>query len=422
MIQVLSQSIDAPPPYTRTLLVNSSPSSSAASSLFSAPSDPDDGCIYRYSSKAVSLSFNQVRHDGIRLPAYGREGIVSGEVYLRSTAHIESVTLSLRGEIKTVIESTCRPTLHSTTVLLEQNNVLWSMYAQGHPSPLPNLLPFSLVFPTTGKEEGTPLPPSFAGAVSEGHVRVRYKVVVTVHRTGWHHSSSVETEIFYLPLPIEGSEFLPSPESTSEEPPVESPFDMKIIKLAARRITEGKSELSRVNAHFAYPSLVSLSHSRSIPFNLWLSSLEHPIETLLALAPHISIRLVRTVSVTARGSTVSEENIVSHQTLRASDMLNKTESRGQVLSFSGNLAIPKGMWRNWTVPRAARVSIHQYSLRVSLPSNIEQQIAYIDHKVMVAFVSGSDLVTEHPDAPDFDAIPSPASLLKKHTLYMPMRV
>ncbi|CAE6530655.1 unnamed protein product [Rhizoctonia solani] len=229
----------------------------------------------------------------------------------------------------------------------------------------------------------------------------------------------VETEVFYLPLPLESTEFLPSLESTLEEPPVESPFDMKIIKLVARRITEGKSELSHVNAHFAYPSLVSLSHTKSITFNLWLSSLEHPIETLLSLAPHISIRLVRTVSVTARGSTVSEENIITHQTLRTSDMLNKTESHGQVLSFSGNIQIPKEMWRSWTVPRAARVS---YSLRVSLPPNIEPEVAYIDHKVIVAFVSGSSLGIEHPDAPDLDAIPSPAALLKKHTVYMPMRV
>ncbi|CAE6475208.1 hypothetical protein ACGC1H_005180 [Rhizoctonia solani] len=419
MLQVLSHSIDAPPPYTRALLASSSTSSSAASSLYSNSSDPEDGCIYRYPSKAVSLSFNQVKHDGIRLPAYGREGIVSGEVYLRSTAHVESVTLSLRGEIKTVIEGTCRPTLHSTTVLLDQHNVLWSVYAQGNHSSLPNLLPFSLTFPTNGKDESTPLPPSFIGAVSEGHVRVRYKVVVTVHRTGWHHSSSVETEVFYLPLPLEGSEFLPSLESTSEEPPVESPFDMKIIKLVTRRITEGKSELSHVNAHFAYPSLVSLSQSGSITFNLWLSSLEHPIETLLSLAPHISIRLVRTVSVTARGSTVSEDNIISHQTLRTADMLNKTESHGQVLSFSENIKIPKEMWRSWTVPRAARVS---YSLRISLPSNIEPEVAYIDHKVIIAFVSGSSFGIEHPDAPDLDSIPSPAALLKKHTLYMPMRV
>ncbi|KAH7334835.1 hypothetical protein B0J17DRAFT_671740 [Rhizoctonia solani] len=419
MLQVLPQSIDAPPPYTRATSACYSPSSSATSSLFSVSSDPEDGCIYRYPSKGVSLSFNQVRHDGIRLPAYGREGIISGEVYLRSTAHIESITLSLRGEIKSVIEGTCRPTLHSTTVLLDQHNVLWSIYAQGHPSPLPNLLPFSMVFPTTGKDEETLLPPSFIGAVSEGHVRVRYKVVVTVHRTGWHHSSSVETEVFYLPLPLEGNEFLPSLESNSEEPPEESPFDMKIIKLVARRITEGKSELSHVNAHFAYPSLVSLSHKNSITFNLWLSSLEHPIEALLALAPHISIRLVRTVSVSARGSTVSEESIMSHQTLRTSDMLNKTESHGQVLSFSGSLEIPKEMWRSWTVPRAARVS---YSLRVSLPSNVEPGVAYIDHKVMIAFVSGSDIAIEHPDAPDLDAMPSPAALLRKHTVYMPMRV
>ncbi|KAF8706684.1 hypothetical protein RHS03_04613, partial [Rhizoctonia solani] len=420
MLHVLPpQSVDAPPPYSRTPSTHSSPSSSATSSLFSVSSDPEDGCIYRYPSKAVSLSFNQVRHDGIRLPAYGREGIISGEVYLRSTAHIESITLSLRGEIKTVIEGTCRPTLHSTTVLLDQHNILWSVYARGHPVPLPNLLPFSMVFPTTGKDEETPLPPSFIGAVSEGHVRVRYKVVVTVHRTGWHHSSSVETEVFYLPLPCEGNEFLPSLESTSEEPPVESPFDMRIIKLVTRRIAEGKSELSHVNAHFAYPSLVSLCHSRSIPFNLWLSSSGHPIETLLALAPHISIRLVRTVSVTARGSTVSEENIVAHQTLRTSDMLNKTESRGQVLSFTGNVEIPREIWRSWTVPRAARVS---YSLRVSLPSTIEPEVAYIDHKVMVAFVSGSGIAIEHPDAPDLDAMPSPAALLKKHTVYMPMRV
>jgi hypothetical protein len=53
---------------------------------------------------------------------------------------------------------------------------------------------------------------------------------------------------------------------------------------------------------------------------------------------------------------------------------------------------------------------------------MEPEVAYIDHKVMVAFVSGSDVAIEHPDAPDLDAMPSPAALLKKHTTYMPMRV
>ncbi|ELU42073.1 hypothetical protein AG1IA_03896 [Rhizoctonia solani AG-1 IA] len=391
------------PPLLPGLLYNASrPASSICRRTSSLFEDPfEDGCIYRYPSKAVSLSFNQVRHDGIRLPAYGREGIISGEVYLRSTAHIESITLSAR-----VGQHYTQPRYYSTNIIscgpcmLEDIpfhcriccHFLWSFQRPGRTKKHPYRLLLSAQYQKDTFELGTRL------------------LLLCIARVGIIVPRMLDFPILDSNLLIKAA----GQGRDREEPPVESPFDMRIIKLVTRRIAEGKSELSHVNAHVS-----RLGRHRSIPFNLWLSSSGHPIETLLALAPHISIRLVRTVSVTARGSTVSEENIVAHQTLRTSDMLNKTESRGQVLSFTGNVEIPREIWRSWTVPRAARVSVRLFMIRIR-PAKPE--VAYIDHKVMVAFVSGSGIAIEHPDAPDLDAMPSPAALLKKHTVYMPMRV
>ena len=85
---------EVPPPYTRAAPAYSSTSSSAASSLFS--SDTPESDVYEYGSKAVTLRFSQRKRRGVRLPAYGRGGVVSGDITLHCLNHIESVSVSVR--------------------------------------------------------------------------------------------------------------------------------------------------------------------------------------------------------------------------------------------------------------------------------------------------------------------------------------
>lgn len=73
------------------------------------------------------------------------------------------------------------------------------------------------------------------------------------------------------------------------------------------------------------------------------------------LVPHISIRVVRGVRVTARGSTVTEDTVVCQKTIRAFDGSDKPGS--QVLNLSGRLDIPDHIWRSWEVPEAGSVTV-----------------------------------------------------------------
>jgi hypothetical protein len=87
------RAIDLPPPYTRATPAYSSVTSSAASSLFSADTSERD--VHEYGSGGVKLSFSQHKRRGVRLPAYGRGGLVNGEISMRSNAHVDSVTVSV---------------------------------------------------------------------------------------------------------------------------------------------------------------------------------------------------------------------------------------------------------------------------------------------------------------------------------------
>lgn len=85
---------DVPPPYTQADAVYSSATSLAANNLLS--SDTLESEVYEYGSKAVTLRFSQRKRRGVRLPAYGREGDVSGEISLRHPERIESVSVLVR--------------------------------------------------------------------------------------------------------------------------------------------------------------------------------------------------------------------------------------------------------------------------------------------------------------------------------------
>ncbi|KAG9090627.1 hypothetical protein FS749_000405 [Ceratobasidium sp. UAMH 11750] len=410
MIQV-PRPVDPPPPYTRASPLYSSVASSAASSLFSV--NPSENGVYECGSKGVILRFFQHKRTSVRLPAYGRGGIVDGEVSLRSTSHIESISVSLKGEIKTVIESSCRPTVTSKLVLIEQSYDLWPLLERD--APVPHAVPFSFSFPSTVKGRQDPLPPSFVGALAEGTARAKYTIVVHVRRTGWRGNTTVEMDVFYLPHPIEA---IPSHVSSSFgaiSAPVESPHDMSVVELPVKQSTAGEQVSSEVKAHLACPLSIMLSRDHNAQFNLYLSSSTQPVERLLQLAPHISVRLVRTVTITARGLSTTEESTCAYGIIQTSALPNETEGQAFV-AMSGLIQLFDTTWTSWMVGGASKIT---YGLRITLPPSFQPGLAYLDHTVPVLGLSGS---CGSPNSPDLSLIPTPAALLKKPIGYMPMRV
>ncbi|QRW12701.1 Asp domain protein [Ceratobasidium sp. AG-Ba] len=408
----VSRTLDLPPPYVRAAPAYSPMTNSAASSLFS--TDSCDNNVYEYSSKNTVLRFSQCKRTSVRLPAYGRGGIVDGEISLRSTNHVESIIISLKGEIKTTIETSTRPTLTSKTILIDQPCVAWPLPQEPNAS-VPHIVPFSFVFPDTIKGRGGPLPPSFIGSSAEGSIRVKYTVVAHVRRTGWRGNTTVESEVFYLPRPTERTPHQGSTSIETTSGPVESLYDTSVVELPVKQSTAGKQVASEVKAHLACPRAITFSEGSPVHFGIYLSSQTQPVERILQLASHISVRLVRSVTLTAKGQSSIEDTVCAHGALRVPELSSKTE--GQYLIFMmGSLQPTSTTWTSWEVEGVSKIT---YALRVTLPTSFQPQLAYLDHTIPVLGLSGS---YGSSSSPDLSLVPTPAALLKKPIGYMPMRV
>ncbi|KAG8736062.1 hypothetical protein FRC12_017798, partial [Ceratobasidium sp. 428] len=335
----------APPPYSRSVSSHFVDSGSAANN--SCLGNFRKGDVHECSSRGVVLSFAQRKYEGTRLPAFGRGGIVNGEIYLKSTSHIESVTVVLKGEIKTVIESSCRPTVTSKVMLLNQNYAIWPISEQDN-TPISHILPFSFSFPSTARSQEEPLPASFLGALTEGTIRIRYTVIAHVRRTGWRGNTTVETEIFYLPRTVNTVPLSISSSFGSISAPKESPDDMRIVELPAKQSTAGKQLSSEVKVHLACPLSITLSKDHAAPFNIYVSSPTQPLRRLLQLVPHISVRLVRIVKITSRGISTTEESACAHGVIQAF-VPHSEAGGGESVVINGSIPLFDTIWTSWVI-------------------------------------------------------------------------
>ncbi|QRV84069.1 hypothetical protein RhiJN_12085 [Ceratobasidium sp. AG-Ba] len=221
----VSRTLDLPPPYVRAAPAYSPMTNSAASSLFS--TDSCDNNVY-------------------------------------------DIIISLKGEIKTTIETSTRPTLTSKTILIDQPCVAWPLPQEPNAS-VPHIVPFSFVFPDTIKGRGGPLPPSFIGSSAEGSIRVKYTVVAHVRRTGWRGNTTVESEVFYLPRPTERTPHQGSTSIETTSGPVESLYDTSVVELPVKQSTAGKQVASEVKAHLACPRAITFSEGSPPTSTTWTS-------------------------------------------------------------------------------------------------------------------------------------------------------
>lgn len=98
----------------------------------------------------------------------------------------------------------------------------------------------------------------------------------------------VETEIFYLPRCAEVDSSSLSSTPCLGQVPIESPYDLKIVKLTANRILAGKPESSLVDAHVCCSQALG-NHRLRLTFgiacvSITCFSVSEPINTIQHLA------------------------------------------------------------------------------------------------------------------------------------------
>ncbi|KAH7927815.1 hypothetical protein BV22DRAFT_1118028 [Leucogyrophana mollusca] len=117
-------------------------------------SQPRTG-VFRRITDNVTLALRDQLPGNVQ-PSYGRNGLMRGQLTLRGSEDLVSVSLKLEGQLSVQIAGSSR-----TTVLFSNSYTMW----EGSPSgpPCPHSIPFALFFPPTFRDGGQmrDLPPSF---------------------------------------------------------------------------------------------------------------------------------------------------------------------------------------------------------------------------------------------------------------------
>lgn len=157
-------------------------------------------------SRRMALDLGQ-RYQSTPVPAFGREGLIEGHVWIQSFEHVEKIQVTLTGAVVSYFlefgTATSRP---SVKRLVHQTHEIWSVTDENpDASKEGRSLAFAIVLPervdSTGCDSGRPipLPPSASIIMSDACAHIAYTVRVDLFRAGWRSHDTVKTEILYLP-------------------------------------------------------------------------------------------------------------------------------------------------------------------------------------------------------------------------------
>lgn len=153
---------------------------------------------YVFSSKHLELDMGLKRHP-VKLPCYGKGGIISGVVLVKDLKAALKVTIRLGGTCFTSVMSPGQDVGHSMKHLFSRSWTLWSYDGSSPRESEPMSLPFTFEMPDYADGMDIPLPPSHSAGNEFTTSEITYQVRVDLFRKRFHSHESLVAAILYRP-------------------------------------------------------------------------------------------------------------------------------------------------------------------------------------------------------------------------------
>ncbi|CAE6489005.1 hypothetical protein RSOLAG22IIIB_04737 [Rhizoctonia solani] len=306
-------------------------------------------------SRRMALDLGQ-RYQSTLVPAFGREGLVEGHVWIQNFENVEKIQVTLTGAVVSYFlefGTANRPQIRRLT---RQTHELWT--EQGHNPAVGKegrSLAFALVMPEHVEDMESilggpvPLPPSASIIMCDAGSHVAYMVRVDMFRKGWRTHDTVKSEILYLPRTTTrySRPFVPLPNSEKLRPTQAEEWSVLHIPQKAKTkpgislSKPGSSSKAPSQPHISLPQSLRedlivrlyLPHGLRYPAGrdiLWSVAIVFPRtgssassvrsgrssssmsdEQVNALIAGVSIRLICVSTIAVRGTASRRERVVS---------------------------------------------------------------------------------------------------------------
>ncbi|RDB24842.1 hypothetical protein Hypma_007770 [Hypsizygus marmoreus] len=211
-----------------------------------------------------------------RLPTYGQNSVVSGELHLSTPKDVLRIVLKLEGRMYLSIAE--GPSGSTTSNTVSSKTILWSQ--EGSNSFLntcPTVLPFCLQFPSTFSNDGRlyKLPPSFEASflgISALIAQCTYclRLSITMRRRtrlgSWKTSKSYTLFLDYRPR-ARARHRLSSRDSVFAGVKTEPADWLQLISTMGVR---SNSKVESIDCHFVLPSASTFALTDAVPFHIQL--------------------------------------------------------------------------------------------------------------------------------------------------------
>ncbi|KAJ8520674.1 hypothetical protein ONZ45_g2531 [Pleurotus djamor] len=226
------------------------------------------------------------QEEGVRVPLYGRHGVISGAIYLENPSIVEEVTIKLDGKLDlTITEGGSKS--HS---LVNDSYKLWSRSSENRTCP--GTVTFTLLFPANYQDgdKERPLPPSYESAfpgVPGLFAKCYYTLTISIAKIR-HRKMAFFTKTKTIPIRLKYY-----PRTRPHRPNLTDACLFSTIKAApeewhqasAEMQTRPTAKISPIDCHLMVPSAQIFGIQDTIPFHVQLSG---PIASLRAFLPHLT--------------------------------------------------------------------------------------------------------------------------------------
>ncbi|KAF8897075.1 hypothetical protein CPB84DRAFT_1781501 [Gymnopilus junonius] len=246
------------------------------------------GAFTRYWQQATLILKDQ--EEGTRLPTYGRNGRIIGELGLKNTDKIIQVTVKLHGQMSLSVADSGS----ISTTLISETQDLWKQCPAPNPQEqrmepkCPSILPIYIQFPAAYEAEGKywRLPPSFEATflgIPALFVRCTFSLSITITRTRSYHLASWTTSKTYITLVNFRPRTRPSRPIVLIDTVFASlkPVPEEWLQVVANMKVRPKSDMKPIECHLFIPSVQTYALTDVIPFHLQLSSSLQSLRELL---------------------------------------------------------------------------------------------------------------------------------------------